>query len=91
MFEAMSNYRRATRLPPIGPHRSQLPDFTKACPICQGKGIIDTEDGASFYDCKNCDGTGILLTVTEEEHAAIVKQGMKLFDEWIAKKQKENT
>jgi len=81
-IEAMGNSGKLTGLPPIGPHRKSLPDFSLTCPACQGKGVVIIELWDKWCSCKSCGGTGQIVTVPEKKFLEIQKAAWKIFDEW---------
>jgi RecJ-like exonuclease len=81
-IEAMGNSGKLTGLPPIGPHRKSLPDFSLTCPACQGKGVVIIEQWDKWCSCRSCGGTGQIVTVPEKKFLEIQKAAWKIFDDW---------
>ena len=81
-IEAMGNSGKLTGLPPIGPHRKFLPDFSSTCPACQGKGVVIIERWDKWCSCRSCGGTGQIVTVPEKKFLEIQKAAWKIFDDW---------
>ncbi len=81
-IEAMGNSGKLTGLPPIGPHRKTLPDFSLPCPACQGKGVVIIEQWDKWCSCRSCGGTGQIITVSQEKFVEIQKTAWKIFDDW---------
>ena len=81
-IEAMGNSGKLTGLPPIGPHRKFLPDFSSTCPACQGKGVVIIERWDKWCSCRSCGGTGQIVTVPEKKFIEIQKAAWKIFDDW---------
>ena len=81
-IEAMGNSGKLTGLPPIGPHRNTLPDFSLPCPACQGKGVVIIEQWDKWYSCMSCGGTGQIVNVPEKKFMEIQKAAWKIFDDW---------
>ncbi len=84
-IEAMGNSGKLTGLPPIGPHRNTLPDFSLPCPACQGKGVVIIEQWDKWYSCMSCGGTGQIVNVPEKKFMEIQKSAWKIFDDWRLK------
>ena len=81
-IEAMGNSGKLTGLPPMGPHRKYLPDFSLPCPACQGKGLVIIEQWDKWCSCKSCGGTGQIVNVPEMKFLEIQKAAWKIFDDW---------
>ncbi|MBC8549743.1 MAG: hypothetical protein H8D23_08830 [Candidatus Brocadiales bacterium] len=80
--EAKGNSGNLTGLPPTGPHRKFLPDFSLPCPAYQGKGVVIIEQWDKRCSCKSCGGTGHIVTVSEKKFLEIQKRAWKIFDDW---------
>ena len=81
-IEARANFNRLTGLPPIGPHRKTLPEFTEICPACQGEGVVIIDQWDKWCSCKSCGGTGQIVNVPEKKFLEIQKSAWKIFDDW---------
>lgn len=62
MYEAMARYQNRYGLKPIGPHR-QLADqlfsgTANKCPRCDGKGLININQGEGYQTCPGCNEEG---------------------------------
>lgn len=78
MHEAMFRYELRCGWKPIGPHR-QLGDalygaVAKGCRTCDGNGLIDRLEGASYAICESCHGFGTLPLPGAPEIDAIRRQ-----------------
>lgn len=64
MHEAMLRYQLHYGLRPIGPHRKLadrlLDAVTETCPGCDGEGLLDSGDRATWTLCSRCRGFGAL-------------------------------
>ena len=81
-IEARANFNRLTGLPPIGPHRKTLPEFTEICPACNGEGVVVIEQWDRWFSCRSCGGTGEIVTVPQKKFIEIQKAAWKIFDDW---------
>ena len=88
-IEAMGNFGRLTGLPPIGPHKPKMPNFTELCPACNGRSIVEIHQWDSWVNCLSCNGTGSIITVSEDEFIEIQKSAWKMFDDWRIEKTDE--
>ena len=63
MHEAMYRYQLILGWKPIGPHRALgdalWHEVSIGCDRCQGAGLIDRNDGASYTICASCYGFGL--------------------------------
>ena len=81
-IEAMGDFQRLTGLPAIGPHKPQMPNFSERCPACNGRSIVDIKQWCRWVSCRSCNGTGSIVTVSEEQFIEIQKAAWKIFDDW---------
>jgi hypothetical protein len=85
-IEAMGNFQRLTGLPAIGPHKPQMPDYSEQCPVCNGRSIIEIHQWNRWVSCRSCNGTGAIITVSEEKFIEIQSDAWKIFDDWRLEK-----
>jgi hypothetical protein len=75
MIEAMGAYQKRTGLKPIGAHRALadniLSPHMEVCARCNGKGLVDIEDGEDWKICPTCGGEQYLFRESKEEFDAI--------------------
>lgn len=81
MFEAMAQYARTYRLKPIGPHRPfadrLFAKSTRPCDMCDGRGVIGSDDSVTCRTCDACRGRGshwiIVPDEVERRHQAVLE------------------
>jgi hypothetical protein len=75
MHEAMMRYQLRYGLKPIGPHRkladALLNAVTERCSRCDGGGLFDARDGATWRLCPHCRGFGVLPLPNAPELKAV--------------------
>ena len=81
-MEAQGNFNKLTGLPSIGPHLRLLPKFYESCPTCEGRSIIEPRKDGRWVSCKSCQGTGNIITVSEQKFIEIQKKAWFRFDKW---------
>lgn len=70
-IDAMSQYQKRTGLKPIGPHRPMADDLLerhmKMCEQCNGRGLLDINNGENYESCPLCQGIGCLFDGSLEQ------------------------
>ncbi len=66
-IEALQAYSQFTGIKAVGAHRpladAILAELVMTCEVCQGRGLLDIDQGADYQACPMCNGTGRTLTV----------------------------
>jgi hypothetical protein len=88
--EAMGTFGKLTGLPPIGPHMPQMPHYSEQCPACNGRSIVEIHQWKKWVSCRSCDGTGSIVTVSEDRFIEIQKSAWIIFDNWRLEKADES-
>jgi DnaJ-class molecular chaperone len=78
VHEVRLAYQDSTGLKPAGDHRpladELLTPYREPCQTCQGKGVLDSADGASYTYCPDCHGDCVVWTCSPEEKARLIRQ-----------------
>ena len=90
-IEAQGNFNRLTGLTSIGPHKQRLPHFYEQCPACLGRSVIVLRNDVTWVNCRSCNGTGGIITVSEKRFIEIQKKAWSVFDAWRLERASETT
>jgi hypothetical protein len=75
VIEFMGAYTRRTGLAPYGVHRALADELIesrmKKCPQCNGRGVIDINNGESWKSCSMCKGNLCIFDGSQEELEAL--------------------
>lgn len=82
-YEEISAYVKRTGLRPTPPSRELADDLFKdrfePCPTCQGRGVLDVEEGKTWEECPNCRGACQAFKGAEREFQEIRTRILRKF------------
>lgn len=83
MTEALGAYEKRLGLKALGPHlklaTALFDGRFEACPTCQGRGVLDADEGRTWMDCPRCQGACRLFKGTRQEFMKIRSQILSQF------------
>ncbi len=83
VIEFMGAYTRRTGLAPYGAHRALADELIesrmKTCPQCNGRGVIDINNGESCKSCSMCNGNLCLFDGSQEELEALRQEVLRVY------------
>ena len=90
-IESMGHYKRLYGLPPMGPHRPFVDwlRLAECCIACDGKGLLDIDNGRDYVSCAVCDGIGRRLVCPPQDLNAVQQIAWLVIDQhkqkpWLA-------
>lgn len=83
VIEFMGAYTRRTGLKPYGTHRALADELIesrmKTCPQCNGRGVIDINNGESCTRCSMCNGDLSIFDGSQEELEALRQKVLRVY------------
>jgi hypothetical protein len=83
VIEFMGAYTRRTGLAPYGTHRALADELIesrmKRCTQCNGRGVIDINNGESFTSCSVCKGNLSIFDGSQEELEALRQEVLRVY------------